>query len=158
MALSTDYTGRTVDLCIMQGIAPSGDVQITTAYGDAGSLVSGIQKVVQSWLVLFLTERGTVLNKPTRGSSFITAVRRGRIQVEGDIPAEFSAAADHVRRTMELDAAVDGTLPSDERLRDAVLRGYQLFKAASTLSLDIEIRSVAGTTADVLLPVPISIK
>ena len=150
---SIDYTGRSVDLLIFQGAAAVGNQPITTGWGAAGELCTGVQKVAQTWLTLFLTEPGTVLNKPTRGSGFITAVRRGRIQVEADVPAEFALAAEQVWRTMDLDASVE-SWPTDERLDEATLEDFTLNKEASYLYLRIKILSVAGETRIVYLPVP----
>lgn len=158
MAASIDYTGRTVDLLIFQGVAAEGDRPIDTGFGTAGYVCTGIQKVAQTWLALFLTDAGTVLNKPTRGSSFMTAVRRGAIQVDEDVPAEFGLAAEQVRRTMELDASEAADLPDDERLDTATLLDYQLFKELSYLRLKIRIRSIAGDSRVVYLPVPVPIR
>ena len=154
---SVDYTGRTVDLLIFQGVAEEGRRRIHTGWGDQGEVCTGIQKVAQSWTMLFLTDDRTVLNKPTRGSGFLNSVRRGRIQVEGDVPAEFALAADKVKRTMALDA-VGENLPDDERLSDARLQSYSLDRASSSLYLKVYIRSVAGETRTIFLPVPVAIK
>ena len=150
---SVDYTGRSVDLLIFQGVEVAGKQKITTGWGDAGELCTGVQKVAQTWLTLFLTEPGTVLNKSTRGSDFITAIRLGRIQVESDVPAEFALAAEQVRRTMDLDAATEDW-PTDERLDEATLEGFTLNKEASYLYLKVRILSVAGESRIVYLPVP----
>lgn len=159
MAASVDYTGRTVDLLIFQGVAESGKQPIELGFGTAGKLCTGIQKVAQSWTMLFMTDRGSILNKPTRGSSFFPAIRQGRIQVDSDVRSQFASAADQVRRTMELDAAVaDPELSDDERLDNAVLESFTLDKGASYLYLKVRITSVAGDTRTIYLPVPIVIK
>lgn len=159
MSPSIDYTGRTVDVLIFQGVVASGKQPIETGFGEAGYVCTGIQKVAQTWLALFMTDRGSVLNKPTRGSSFFPAVRRGRIQVENDVPAEFSLAAEHVRQTMELDASqADPALPDDERLDSAVLLEFNLFRELAYLQLKIQIKSLAGDERVVYLPVPTAIR
>jgi len=150
---SVDYTGRSVDLLIFQGVVAVGKQKVTTGWGGVGELCTGIQKVAQTWLALFLTEPGTVLNKPTRGSDFITAVRRGQIQVESDVPAEFALAAEQVRRTMDLDAATE-SWPTDEQLDAAILEDFTLDKETSFLYLRIRILSVAGEARVIYLPVP----
>lgn len=158
MSASTDYTGRTVDLLIFQGVKETGKQLIATGFGTAGFVCTGIQKVAQTWLTLFMTDRGSVLNKPTRGSSFFMSVRRGRIQVEQDIPAEFGIAAEQVRRTMELDAADAPALEDDERLDEVILLDYQLFRELSYLRLKVRIKSLAGDSRIVYLPVPLAIR
>lgn len=156
---STDYTGRTVDYLIFQGVEETGKQPIETGFGEGGYLCTGIQKVAQSWTVLFMTDRGSVLNKPTRGSSFLPAVRQGRIQVDADVRSQFAAAADQVRRTMELDAVKSNVvLSDDERLDNASLESFTLDKGASYLYLKIRITSLAGDSRTVFLPVPIVIR
>lgn len=155
---SVDYTGRSVDLLVFQGVEEAGKQPIDLAWGDTGYLCTGVQKIAQTWLVLFITERGTVLNDPERGTNFLQAVRSGRIQVEEDIPAEFSMAADRVSRLMDQDAADAGDLPDDERLDFAKLVEFSLDRVTSYLYLKILIRSIPGATRTVFLPISTSIR
>lgn len=156
---STDYTGRTVDLLIFQGVEEFGDQLIETRWGTAGELCTGVQKVAQSWLILFLTEQGSVLNEPTRGSSFLQAVRSGRIQVDEDIPAEFSIAAAQVRRTMVADAANSNTaLEDDEILDSSTLLDYDLDIGASLLRLRVQLTTLAGNSRIVFLPISVPVR
>jgi hypothetical protein len=157
VSASIDYTGRTVDVLIFQGVKETGNHLIETGFGEAGYVCTGIQKVAQTWTALFMTDYGSVLNKPTRGSTFLPTVRRGGIQVEEDVPAEFARAAEQVRRTMELDSVNAGTLPDDERLDEAILLDYTLIREQSFLSLRVRIKSLAGDARVVYLPVPVAI-
>ena len=154
---STDYTGRTVDLLIFQGVEEFGDQQIETGWGNAGELCTGIQKVAQSWTILFLTDRGTVLNEPLRGSSFVPTVRSGAIQVDEDVPAEFAIAAAQVSRTMTADA-LDQNLEDDETLARAELLDYSVDSIAARLYLRVRLWSAAGEARTVFLPIPFSVK
>ena len=156
---STDYTGRTVDLLIFQGVEEFGNQPIETGWGTAGQLCTGIQKVAQSWLVLFLTEQGSVLNEPTRGSSFLQAVRSGRIQVDEDIPAEFAIASAQVSRTMGFDASNSNTeLESDEILDSVELLDYDLDTSTSLLRLRVQLTSLAGDTRTIFLPISVPVR
>lgn len=159
MAVSTDYTGRTIDLLIFQGVEASGKQPIDLAFDldGGGYICTGVQKVAQTWLTLFMTERGTVLNKPTRGSNFFTSLRRGRIRTEDDVVAEFAIAAEQVRQTMDLDAAQAGNLPDDERLDEATLLDYTIDRTQGSLYLKVRIRTIAGDDRDIILPVPVTI-
>ena len=155
---SVDYTGRTVDLLIFQGVDETGKNEIDPSWGDVGYLCTGIQKVAQTWTTLFLTERGTVLNDTERGTDFLQAVRSGRIQVEKDVPTEFSLAADRIRRLMDQDAADAGDLPDDERLDFAELLEYQINRLASYLYLKIRIHTIAGDERTIFLPISTTIR
>lgn len=159
MAVSTDYTGRTVDLLIFQGVQPTGDQSIDLSFSleTGGYVCTGVQKVAQTWLILFMTDRGSVLNKPTRGSSFFPAIRNGSIRVEDDVSAQFALAAEQVRQTMDLDATEAGDLPDDERLDEANLLSYRLDRPAALLYLKVRILTIAGDSRDIILPVPVTI-
>jgi len=154
---STDYTGRTVDLLIFQGVEEFGDQLTELAWGEAGQLCTGVQKVAQTWTILFLTDQGTVLNEPTRGSTFVLAVRAGRIQLDEDIPAEFALAAAQVARTMAADA-VGQNLEDDETLLRAELLEYRIDRLASRLYLRVRIWTVAEESRTVFLPISVSVK
>ena len=156
---STDFTGRTVDLLIFQGVQEFGNQPITTGWGIAGQLCTGIQKVAQSWAILFLTDRGTVLYEPTRGSGFLNAVRSGRIQVDEDIPAEFAIASAQVARTMALDASnSDVALEDDETLDRAELLDYDLERNTSLLRLKVRLHSLAGDSREIFLPISVPVR
>lgn len=157
MAITADYTGRKHDLLIFQGTAPVGNRAVTTGWGDSGEIVAGVQKVAQTWIILFLTERGTVLGDEERGTDFLRAVRTGLIRVEDDVPTYFGIAADKVQRTMDLDADGQG-LPDDERLDDAELTAYFIDRASSTLRLNITITAISGAGTDVVVPISVSIR
>jgi hypothetical protein len=116
-----------------------------------------VQKVVQSWTALFLTDRGTVLNEPNRGTDFLAAIRSGKIQVDEDIPAQFATAAERVRISMELDAEGEN-LEDDETLDEALLLDYSVDLAASRLYLKVRINTLAGDSRPIILPVPLAIR
>jgi hypothetical protein len=158
MAVSTDFTGRTIDQLIFQGVAASGDQLITTGWGNAGEICTGVQKVAQTWTVLFFTELGSIPLDPTRGSTFIQAVRSGRIRVDDDVTAEFNLAAERIRRIMDQDAVEAGDLPDDERLDEATLVRFTLDLAMQYLAMTVNIQTMAGVNREIILPVSISIR
>jgi len=156
---SQDFTGRTVDLLIFQGVEETGNQAITTGWGIAGELCTGVQKIAQSWTALFLTSRGSVYSDPLRGSDFLLAVRSGRIQVDEDIPAEFGIASAQVQRTMDLDSAdADPTPEDDETLVRAELIDYDLDQNSSLLRLKVRLHSLAGDARIIFLPIPVPVR
>jgi hypothetical protein len=156
VAFSTDFAGRTVDLSIFQGIKPAGRQPIELSFGDAGEVITGIQKVAQSFALIFLTELGSKPFDPTFGTPFLTAMRLGRFRTEADVQNEFSAATQRVQQILDQEAVAAG-LPEDERFDDAILESFVLDKLTSTLKLEVRIRSVAGVSETIFLPVPVAI-
>lgn len=159
MASSTDYTGRTIDLLTHQGITETGSQLVSLALysveAPGGQVITGIQKVVQTFLQLFLTDLGSVPSAPELGTGFYGAVRRGEVHTQLDVRTQFGAAAETVRRHL---APVETALPDDERFASAVLDNFNLDQAASKLVLTITVRSRAGEARTVYLPVSLAIK
>ena len=159
MATSTNYSGRIIDLLIFQGTKPVGEALIEQALGgeDGGYVTTGIQKLVQSFAILFMTERGTIQYAPDVGTGFITAVRQGSILDEADVQAQFETAREFVQQTLDLEAD-ENELPEDEQFDSAELLSFSLNRAESLLTLYVKINSVAGEDRTVYLPVPLAIQ
>ena len=157
MATSVDYSGRTVDLLIFQGTQPSGMVQVSLGFGDAGYLTTGIQKVSQTFALSFLMESGSVPDQRAYGTAFVTQFRLGYLRDESSVKAAFSFASDSVVRAMRIQAAQAG-MPDDETIKSARLLSYSLDKGTGNLQLRVQITSEAGIARTVFLPIPVTIK
>jgi len=161
MAASVNYTGRLVDLFIFQGAKLTGDQRILPGFdGDnGGKVTSGIQKMAQTWAILFLTELGSIFYAPEVGSSFVTNFRLGTIRDESDLQAEFAFAAAQVADQLALvTQAAETPLPDDETLSSATLSRFNVNTATGTLSLYVRLTSQTGATHDILLPIPVAIQ
>lgn len=154
---STNYTGRSVDLFIFQGALPAGEKQISLGFGTAGEVITGIQKLVQSFTTLFLTRLGSVKYNSLLGSSFITSIQQGSIRNESDVRTEFALAVENVRNVLAADAEINNP-PNDETYESAELKSFELNKSASLLMLRVRVNSVAGESREVFLPVPLAIR
>jgi hypothetical protein len=155
---TTDYTGRFVDLFIFEGAEPADEQRIRLGFTEEGGQVTaGIQKLVQSFALLFLTEQGSIAAQPTQGTEFVGGMRVQRIQDEADVLSEFTLAKELVRQQLAL-AANDSDLPDDEILDDATLESFNLNGDTSTLSLNVRVTSLAGDEREVVLPVPVAIR
>jgi hypothetical protein len=156
---SADYSGRKVDLLIFENTAPAGQTRVRLGWSaDGGGLVTtGIEKLVQSYTVAFLTRTGTSPYHPSQGSDFVLAMQRGRIREEADVKAEFAIATEQLRQFFALQAK-QNSLPEDETLESAVLDSYALDKAAGKIMLKVAITSLAGSARTVYIPVPAAIR
>jgi hypothetical protein len=157
MAANTNYTGRTVDLSMFLGAQASGETAIQLDFAGGGSVITGIEKLIQSFLMLFLTEQGTVQYFPSIGSGFVTALRLGQLRTEVQVQQQFDLAVEEVGQTMAL-AADTAKLPSDETFASATLLSFNLDTADSKLVMQIQIASLAGVSRQIYLPVPIAIQ
>lgn len=154
---SINYTGRSVDLFIFQGALPAGERQISLGFGTAGEVITGIQKLVQSFTTLFLTRIGSVKYNSQLGSSFIASMQRGQIRNESDVRTEFALAVEDVRNILVADAEVNAP-STDEIYASAALESFELNKSASLLLLKVRVNSAAGESREVFLPVPLAIR
>lgn len=159
MAVSTDYTGRLVDLFIFQNAKVSGEALIHLGFDgeNGGKVTSGIQKMAQTWAILFLTERGSVSADPELGTDFVSNLRTGIIRDEATVRSEFGLAATLVSNNMLAFENADG-LPDDEILDSAVLNNFNIDRKRGLLSLYVGLTSQAGTQHDILLPIPVAIR
>lgn len=161
MAASVNYTGRMVDLFIFQGAKLKGDQLILPGFDgeSGGKITSGIQKMAQTWAILFLTELGSIPYNPEVGSSFVSNFRLGLIRDESDVQTEFGLAAAQVADQLALvTQAAEVTPPNDETLSSAVLVKFTVNSNAGKLALYVRLTSQAGTTHDILLPISLAIQ
>jgi hypothetical protein len=159
MAVTTDYSNRSVDLFIFQGAKPTGDQFIRPGFGpDSGQVTTGIQKLVQKWTILFFTETGSMEYQPDLGTRFLTVASQGGLRDVMGVKSEFRLAAKTVQNTLTPLEEADPNMPADEKLGSAELTAVSLDKTAGKLNMTVTITSQAGTSHDIILPVPVPIQ
>ena len=152
MRLTSDYTGRLVDVLVFRGVQPTG-VTLTTEdwLGGGGQVCTGILKLCQWALAEFFTEAGSVRFDATRGVPFLTLLRNGQLRTETDVFIAFGFAVGEIKalaRTIETDAT-----PADEQFDTWVLDRVVL--SPGTCALYTTISSAAGIARPVILPIPV---
>jgi hypothetical protein len=149
------YQGRTVDYLAFDGAKPTGDTQLTQSLiqpGQTGALTTGIQKLVQRFLLELLTEAGSLDYQTNRGCFFITQIRAGMITTSSALFTAFNNAEVDVRNNMRNEDSFDD--PDDERLQRASLISATL--SGDTAFLNIRVLSVAGESREVIYPLRVS--
>lgn len=165
MALA-DYVGRKYDYLALRNTTGPGERKLALELFDkttSGQITTGVQKLAQRWLLEFLTERGTMIGRPTRGCEFMRLARQGRLRLPIDVRAAFSAADAVIRVNLLLEETAD--MPSDERfgsvelLNIGLLPGGAVTQQSGTsavfLTLGVRIVSLAGTDRTVIFPIEI---
>lgn len=155
MAIS-DFTGRSVDLFIMQGAAESAMKPIDPGldFDNGGSITTGVQKAVQFFLVAFFTEKGSRKHQPSFGSRFVTQVRMANM-TDSFMEITFRDAAEDILD--QQNRYRDSTAPDDEILSNIELISFST-ASPSELSLTVQLTTLAGTTRVVVLPISLAIK
>lgn len=150
-----DYVGRTVDLLAFDGAKAAGEAKLIPTLvlpGQSGALITGIEKLVQRFLLELLTERGSLEYQPDRGTFFITRIRAGIVRTSQDLFSEFTIAEVELRNSLLLEESTSD--PDDERYRESKLLSVSLFGDLATLL--IQVSSRAGSSRQVIYPLRVT--
>lgn len=108
-----------------------------------GFTVSGIQKLVQTYVTLLFTEKGSVKSNRTFGTSFFTLLRAKNIGQTGQVDTAFQTANREI--TAWYNTYVDASVPDDEFFESSRLLNFSV-PQADTIILTIQITSRAGNS------------
>ena len=142
------YGDRLVDVLTFQGAAQPGERAITLTLGNPGMYCTGIQKVAQSFLGLFLTDVGSMSNDPDYGTQFMPSLKQGYIYDEAGMTAAFYAAVLDVQNYLANNQP--DNLP-DETLQQVDLVSWNM--QPGSLSLTVRLTTAAGETRTYFVPV-----
>ncbi len=150
---SEQYVGRTFDVAVLAGVKTTGETRLQQELfgdGNTGAACTGIQKMVQRWLIEFSTIRGSMgWHLADRGTDFMLRVQKGQLRTEADVQAAYTAAAVQARQNLTNEDT--GGEPADERFDFSSLNSIAI--GGGTLQLYITLHSVAGTAYDIILPI-----
>jgi hypothetical protein len=152
------YAGRTVDLVAYRGVYPNTTNQrlSQSLIGDAdgGQLCTGLDKICQRFLFIFLTPKGSMLYSPLTGTAFMLVAMQQGFRTVADVQLAFgSSRLDAVRQMKAVEVTTD---PLDEQLDSVTLLGVTL--SAETASLSISIVTQAGTSRTLIAPITVGLK
>lgn len=151
-----EYVSRTVDIVGYHGVQPTGDNQLDATLaiaGEGGRIVTGVQKLVQRFLVELFRERGSTLFRPDEGTTFLVEARSGNFRTPNDVIGAFARAAAQVKTTLQQDESDDD--PNDERFGSAEVLSVTL--EGARVSLRVSLLSRAGTDRIFIFPIAVSI-
>ena len=120
--------------------------------GQTGALITGIEKLVQRFLLELLTERGSLHYAPQRGTFFITKIRAGMISTSQALFAVFNASELELRNNLKME---ENKLiePADELYKQSSLLAASLLGDVATLY--IQVQSMAEESRTVIYPLRI---
>jgi hypothetical protein len=150
---STDYTGRTKDLHIFQGVDPSRSVQVTPSFGKISNYCTGIQKLVQRYAICLMTELGSQANYPDFGTSLIsTLMNSHRPRNKADVFPVFNKANLKVLDRFRAYQRAHTDLPVDEQLSTALLK--DVTSDLYSVGLTIALYPLTADPVTFILPLP----
>lgn len=150
--VSSDYTGRTKDINIFGYKNPLTQTVSTAAmsFGATSSYCTGVQKLMQRYTIMFLTNLGSQPNYPTFGTDFVTTV--SSTQSGADMTHVYVFANKLVIDAFREYQQVTKNLPTDEQLQTVLLKSISY--DSGVLNLAITFLTSAGDTVDYILPLP----
>lgn len=151
----SDYVGRKRDISIMQyPDASIPDTQtVDIEFGKNPRFCAGIQKLVQKYTIVLLTNIGSQQYYPEFGANFLHKLKAGISPVDSIAMSQMFSLANY-QTVVLLRAYQIGkpTIPKDERIDNASLKKLVLYGGYA--AFDIKILSEAGDTLDFLVPLP----
>lgn len=150
-----DYVGRTVDMLAYDNLSLSRETLLSQQLvlpGQSGALISGIQKLVQRYLLELLTELGSLTYLPRRGCLFMLEARLGLWRTTADVESSFYSSMLDVRRNLILEE--NESDPLEERFDNADLLSVVL--STDHVVIQVQVTSLAGTGRDILLPLRVT--
>ena len=152
---STDYTGRKKDISIFQSpdATATGPQDVTAAFGVQAKFCSGVQKLIQRYAILLLSDQGSQFNYPTFGTNFMSTIKAGISPVDKLAAMQiFSSASYDAVLALRNYQAARPEIPPDERIVRADLSSISLY--ASFAAFNVTIYTEAGTAVKFLVPLP----
>jgi hypothetical protein len=141
---TTDYTGRTVDLLMLQFVAePGSDIIVHPDVSKSPRIVTGIEKLAQRFALTFLTQIGTVNNSKTEGTDFMGLLGSGHIYDESTLRTAAAAANKSTFNQIRTEDKIHKTA-DDEAIYSSSVIETSVDRSTATVYVTIEIVSVAG--------------
>ncbi len=152
-----DYSGRTVDILLLKTVLqPQSETIVKPDVSDNPLMVTGIEKLVQRFAILFLTQLDTVKNCEQEGTEFMTSLGSGHIYDDSTLRSAAAAANKRVASQIKKeDSALDTR--DDEALYDSVVKDLSLDRSNATVSVSIEITTVAGDKYTYITPIVVGV-
>ena len=156
---TTDYTGRQVDLELLQSIqGPSVSAQrvyVDNVDQNAPKMVTGIEKAVQRYTQMLMTTSNDVFYYPALGGPLIAALKQGQVGDPGSLTHFFCVSNANALAAIAKDDedATFGTIPDDERIVSAVLMGLEFSPTNSMVQISVQITTAAGSDYTFVVPI-----
>lgn len=150
---TTNYSGRTVDLLLLQFVdMPRADVHVKPDVANVPRMTTGIEKLVQRFAQLFLTQVGTVRNRDAEGTNFMSLLGSGHIYDDNTLRSAAAAANKAVFNQMRTEDLALNT-PDDEMLESSTITELKLDRYTATVSVTFALVTAAGDKYVYTIPV-----
>jgi hypothetical protein len=152
---SSNYTGRKKDISIFQ-YPDASKLEAQTVFPKFGKntrFCSGIQKLVQRYAIVLLTNVESQPNYPDFGSDFLYSLQAGVDPIDRILMRQIFTLADYkavsLLRTHQIE---NPNIPEDERIINTELVDLVLYGGYA--AFDIQLYAESGDSTTFLIPLP----
>lgn len=156
-----NYAGRTVDLLLLKTVlsVPAVnhrvDLDVSNAV-DEPMIVTGIEKMVQRFAVLFINALGSTKFRENHGTELIPKVGKGLVYDEQTLTSVAGLANLSAKTEMKKgDNGLD--TPDDEALDDSEIIDLKFSRETASVKISIKLTSKAGDSYTYIIPVAIGV-
>lgn len=156
MTETKNYKGRSVDLEVLKTIASTTSVaQVDIGIVDTPRRVTGIQKLIQRFAVLALSELDSVKFAENQGGDLVSQLARGSVSSTAELLHLLHIVAADTVTLMMLDDndPIYGPQPLDERILTVTFSDLSIDYATATAYATANISTMAGIEAEFTLPI-----
>ena len=142
------YPDRSFDFTVMHGAAKTGSTLVDfSLVKDGGAVCTGLQKLIQRYVLCLMTDVGSMIFNSRRGCSFMKSIMQARD--EDAVTTAFQFARMDVAQQLQNEETDD--MPDSEKYASSELLDVSFF--GDTLSIAIKLQSVSGDSSDIILPI-----
>lgn len=161
--VTSDYTGRKKDISILQYPNPyiANPQNVKLRFGSNGRFCAGIQKTIQKYTIILLTNLGSQEKFPQFGTSFYSDLIYKSGALDTILATQiFVAASSEAVDAIKAYQIYKDNIPADERLVSATLEDivinniYINDKPERQVGFSVKILTEAGESVDYVLPLP----
>lgn len=147
VTLSTDYTGRSVDLCLfpsLMSFATPADMELSSF----PKVIAGPSKAAQGFIILLFTRLGELPERPDVGTNFFSRMTLGSVRYPSDVHQAFLIEGS---KAMDAWNDLSASRPLDEQIKSVDLADLSFNQTG--ISLTVELTTKGGDSIVFLLPV-----
>jgi hypothetical protein len=152
---TSDYTGRKKDISILQypNTEVIDGVEVLPRFGKPSRFCAGVQKLIQRYMILMLTNINSQDYYPDFATDFLWPLQAGIGPTDNIAARQIFTLADYAAVNIIKNYQIDNPdLPLDEQLDFTTLRNISLY--GSFVSFDVKLTTLAGEAVDFLVPLP----
>lgn len=127
------------------------DATITLGITTPPKTLSGIDRLVQTWVLIFLTTPGSDIFSPNSGGGGLSLVGRNTDKAGKGVTADLSMGIERTKQEILRLQASNQTVPPSEKLLSSSLDTVEFDASSTVLSARVRIQNMLGDEAQVTL-------